>query len=335
MHTIQTPGPFSPAFGEILYTLSLDEAEKGEEISIFNSAVTEKIGIKKATEAPEFTLNVSDYVRSQIQIEPFPAQDSGIIDAHGRVWNSCIAYRDWASTHPHTAGIVPVGMNEPMCERPIRRLADNEQDEICWVAGEGNVFARALFPVEGTDAVEIHLGRREMSAPGMLALILNSRHLDTLLQQRGMKWEYFREFTVEIHADYQPMARFEYRIPPHNCGKIRFAWWNRHGAIDHYSFESLQKEEITVSKRQIEAGDRKWNLSAQSRKTGVAATACSTRSHSEWLAGMAAAPRVWVACGERYVPVEITDPKITTWDPEHPEIEIHFEYGNLTEFQSF
>ena len=335
MQLINAPVPFSPAFGEILYTLSLSEEEKGEEISIFNSAVTEKIGIKKAADAPEFSMNVSDYVRSQIRIEPFPWQDSGIIEAIGRTWYSCIAHQDWASINPHTAGIVPAGMNELLCENIIRYLGDSEQDEICWIAGEGPVSARILFPVSGSDPVEIPLGQKEVAKPKILALILNSKHLNLLLQKQGKKWNDFSAFSVEIYASYELMARLEYRIRPHNCSKTRFGWWNRQGGIDFYSFEVCRKEEMQVVKQQLLAGEKKVNLTARSTKTGIVATACTTRKNAEWIARIAAAPQVWIVENEQFVPVGISSLNIPIYDPDLSEVEIHFEYSKHTDFQSF
>ena len=286
MQIHSTPEPFSPAFGEIRYAVSLRHDEKGGEISIFNSPVTEKIGIKKATEAPVFTLQVSDYVRSQIHIEPFPMQSCGLIEAGGRVFYSCIAYRDWACSTPHTAGVDPVETNQPMCDLAVRSLDADEQDEIGWIASEGVVFARALFRVDG-ETVDIHLGRMEVSEPKMLALILNAGHLGELLLQRGVRWDDFSSFAVEIHSSYRPMACFEYRIRPHNCRKTRLAWWNRYGGIDFHTFEGVRSEERKIEKNTVPAGDRTLNLSAKGYRQKNILTACTTRAQAERLSGIA------------------------------------------------
>ena len=335
MQLIQVPEPFSPAFGEILYAVSLDENEKGEEISIFNSAVTQKIGIKKATESPTFTLNVSDYVRSQIRIEPFPRQDCAIIEAKERTYCSCIAYRDWASTRPHTAGIVPVGLNQPMGGNIVRYLGDDEQDEICWIAGEGPVFARALFPMPGSQPVEIHLGRNEVASPQMLALVINSPNLGNLLRQCGYEWNKVSRFTVEIHSAHRLMAQLEYRVRPRNPNKIRLAWWNRYGAIDFHSFECTRSSDYKTEKKQAISRSKNLNLSCYGHREMRAATACSTREQHEWLAHIAGAPQVWAEKNGAFKPVAIQSKSLPLYNPEKTDIEICFTEEKPVEYQSF
>ena len=335
MQLLRAPEPFSPAFGEILYAVSLTENEKGGEISIFNSAVTEKIGIKKATEAPAFTLNVSDYVRSQIRIEPFARQGCGIIDADQRTFYSCIACPDWVSVNPHTAGIVSSGMNETLCEPVVRRISKEEQDEICWIAREGVVSVRILFALQDKEPVEIYLGRKEIADPKMLALIINGADLSNLLQQRGYEWDEFSHFTVEIYASHQLISRIEYHIRPYNSNKIRLAWWNRHGGIDMYTFESTKNILYKAKKEQVVTGGATRQYSCSGHKEISVVTGCSTRQHDQWIAQIIGAPQVWVEQNEEWAPVEILDAGLSLYNPEKTEIEIRFAESIPTPFQSF
>jgi len=334
MQILRTPEPFSPAFGEILYAVSLTEDEKGEEISIFNSAVTEKIGIKKATEVPTFNLNVSDYVRSQIRIEPFARRECGIMEAIQRTFYSCIAHQEWASTNPHTAGIVSMGMNKPLCEPVIRRISEDEQDEICWIATDGPVSARALFPLHDKDPIEIYLGREEIVDPKMLALIINGPNLNNLLQQRGYAWSDFSQFAVEVYASHRLMSRIEYRIRPYNSNKIRLAWWNRQGAIDMYSFEAVKEVHYKVEKEQVAANEMTRQYSGTGRKEMSVVTGCSTRQQDQWLAQIIGAPQVWMEQKEKWMPVQILNTTFPLYHPEKTEIEIRFAESVSTPFQS-
>lgn len=334
MQLLRTPEPFSPAFGEILYAVSLTENEIGEEISIFNSAVTEKIGIKKATEAPAFTLNVSDYVRSQIRIEPFVRQECGIIEANERTFYSCIAWQDWASVNPHTAGIVSSGMNEPLCEPVVRRISEDEQDEICWVADKGPVSARVLFPLPDEDSIEIYLGRKEIDDPKILALIINGENLSSLLQQRGYIWNDFSLFTVEIYASHQLMSRIEYRIRPYNNDNVRLGWWNRQGAIDMYSFEAVKEINYKAEKEQVVTNGVTLQYSGSGYKEMSVVTGCSTRQHDQWIAQIIGAPQVWVEQNQAWTPVKILNTTLPLYNPEKTEIEIRFAESVPTPFQS-
>lgn len=327
MQIQETPEPFSPAFGEILYTLSLEESEKGEEISIFNSAVTEKIGVKKATDAPLFTLNVGDYVRSQVDIEPFGRQPCGIVEASGRMWKSCIAYRDWAAECLHTAGVAALEPNEPMSDAPRRSLAAGEQDEIAWVADTGTVFARALFSTEENETVEMRLDEREVAQPEIVALILNADDLDLRLRERGKKWGDFRAFSVEIHTALGRVARFDYRIRAANGSGRRLAWWNRYGGVDFHTFEAVRREEAVV--------ERNLPVSSRSRRAWTLATAASTREQGRWLAALAAAPRVWAVEGDRFIPVEVADSKVSVFDPKELGVEVTVVEAQTTEYQRF
>jgi hypothetical protein len=309
MQIINTPEPFSPAFGEILYAVALTEEERGAEIAIFNSAGQAMIGIKKATEVPEFSLNVADFLRSQVTIEPLPRQVCQIIEAPDRLFRSLIAHGDWTASQLHTAGIVPVGMNEAMCDPGLRSLGPDEQDEIGWVAGAGTHFARALFPITGKDPLEIQLGRIEIAEPRMLALIVNSDDLDLGLQQRGWGWDDFDRFTVEIHFNYQKITAFEYVVRPSNRSKTRLAWWNRQGAIDFHSFESTSREERLFEKREADTGNRKMPVSAQCQLIRTLHTAHTTREQALRLSQIVGSPQVWIAEGDTFIPVEIRSEK--------------------------
>ena len=321
MEFLRSPEPYSPAFGEVLYAVSLDESEAGAEVSIFNSTVTEKIGIKKAPEAPEFILNVSDYLRSQVMITPFPVQPCGIIDAGERTFYSCIAHENRVSTQAHTAGIVPVGTNEPMCAPGGRALAENEQDEITWVAGTGSVFARACFAVGGKEPVEIHLGRAEVTASRMLALIVNGSDLARRLSQQGRVWDDFARFTVELHFDYKKIAAFDYRILPKNPRKTRLAWWNRHGGIDLHSFES------TLENRLFEKG--------LGRVEKILRTACTTKAQALRLSEIPGAPRAWIVEGDAVRPVRVCREKAFPVDDlEKTALEIRVTESEKIPFQS-
>ncbi|MCD8185521.1 MAG: hypothetical protein LUD68_03425 [Rikenellaceae bacterium] len=178
------------------------EQEQGEEISIYNSGLTEKIGIKKVTEIPSCTLNVSDYLRSQIRIEPFACQTCAVIEAPQRIFFSCIGGPRQLWQVAHTAGIASVGRNEPLREDFIRLLGREEQDEFCWITQEGLISARALFYGADTEPVEVNLGAKTVDRPQLLALILNGPHLEQRLRESGYCWDKFSRFTVEIHAEY-------------------------------------------------------------------------------------------------------------------------------------
>ncbi len=321
MELLRSPEPYSPAFGEVLYAVSLDESEVGEEVGIFNSAATEKIGIKKALEAPEFILNVSDYLRSQVMIKPFPIQPCGIIDAGERVVFSCIACRDRVFAQPHTAGIVPVGTNEPMCGAEVRYLAEDEQDEISWIAGAGTVFARALFTDGGKEPVKIHLGRAEITEKQPIALIVNGGHLARLLTKQGRTWEEFNRFTVELHFNYQDIKSFEYRIRPLNSRKTRLAWWNRHGGIELCSFEATRET-------------RRFERS-QSRTEKILRTAFTTRREAVQLSEIPGTPQAWIVDHDNIRPVRVlSDKEFTVDDTETVSLEVRVEEVEKIPFQS-
>ncbi len=290
MKLIKSPEPYSPAFGEVLYAVALDENEAGAEVSIFNSAVTEKIGIKKAAGAPEFTLNVADYLRAQADVKPFPVQPCGLIDGKERRVVSCIAHDNWSSSCPHTAGVAAVATNEPMCEAGPRSLARGEQDEISWVGAKGPVCARALFPDGGQKPIGVELGRVELSEPHLIALIVNADHLDRLLAVQGRAWDEFTRFSVELDFGDQKIAVFEYRIRPLNPRATRLAWWNRRGGVDLHTFEA------SVEHRAFEA--------AGSRVERTLRTACTTRAQALRLAEIPGAPRVWIVEGDTHIPVK-------------------------------
>jgi len=335
MQLLSAPEPFSPAFGEVLYSVSLGENEIGQEISIFNSGISEKIGLKKANYAPVFTLDVTDYLRSQVRIEPLVRQQCGIVEMYQRVFNSCIAYQDWASIVQHTAGIVAVGVNVPLHDSHARSLAADEQDELCWIAGEGVVHARIVFYRQQGNPLVVKMGERTVERRQMLGLVLNGEHLCELLQVFSCQWDDFFRFTVEVHDSHDLLFSVNYRMRGHSCGKVRMAWWNRYGGIDFYTFETLRVHRQTVEKTGMTNPDGFLPLGCIGRESMTVATACRNREHDKWLGQMMGAPQVWVEQNAAFVPVRVTDNNLPVYDEEKTEIEMSFELAAAVPFQSF
>jgi hypothetical protein len=335
MEIIRQPRPYSPAFRDILYTVALDQSEKGAEISIFDSPVTRKIGIKKTTEAPLFTLNVADYVRSQIDLRPLPIQPSGIVRTPEREIRSCIASGDRVCTTPHIAGIVEAGTGRMLTESFERRIGPGDQDEIAWVAEPGPVSARALFRGAADVPEEVFLGRYEVPGTEPVALVLNASHLANLLAERQSAWGDFHAMTVEIYSNYEQIAGFDYTLCPENPDGVRMCWWNRYGGIDHYRFEAGREQGVDVERSAVRIGDRNLVLASRLRKTGLAVAARTTRAGAERLAEIAAAPQVWLVEGERFIPVEITEKQIVTHNEELTEIGFRFTHTRAELYPAF
>lgn len=311
MKLIRQPEDFSPAFQEILYTVALEEGKKGAEVSIFNSPVTEKIGIKQVGESLEFTLNVADYVRSQIRLEPVSFRESGIIHTPERAYNSCIAYDTWACRVPHIAGKVAVTTNRLLSGRLNRTLGEDEQDEVSWIAEEGPVSARAIFQGKN-GSLEIYLGRREVKEREMVTLILNGSHLGKLLAQQERKWADFSTMSVLIHHDFQPVGELSCRLDDPNEGKTRLCWWNRYGGIDYHTFESPPETVMIRAKEAISAGNGTVVLPSKSHKKIKAATAYTTEKQAEELAELLSSPQVWLVQEAHFIPVTITGDRLIT-----------------------
>lgn len=330
MELLYAPEPFSPAFGEILYAVSVNENEKGSEINILDSNTDEIIGIKKVGESPVSYLNVADYVQYQIRINPLPRQDSGMIKIPERIFYSGIACQGWKSKNPHTAGIRSAEPYTLLRENESYWLGEGEQDEICWIAKTGNLSAKALFPVDGEDSVEIGLGNINVSEKTMIALVLNSKHLEEEIRIQGKKWSDLTHFFVEIYTEEELKIRIEYRIKPHNCGKIRMAWWNCYGGIDFYSFETVTEETAITEK--TNTPDNRLNFPKKTKIQKKASTTWGYKKKAQWLAGMMAAPQVWMEENGTFIPVKIQDNKMTVQHPEKNAIEISFEYDLSVHF---
>lgn len=334
MNIFQVPEPFSPAFQDIFYKISLDENEQNAEISIFNSPLTQKIGIKKGTEFPIFTLNAADYLRSQVAIKPIAPQNSGIILTPERVFQSCIAFGSSTFTTPHTAGIEKIEVNGLMSDARERRIGPDEQDEIPLLVDAGNLTARIIFNDKQGDCMEIGLGSLDFSSKHLATIVINTGNLLEIMETQGKNWEDFISMAVPIYNKGVLICEIRYRMMPHNCNKTRLCWWNRYGAIDYYTFETAGPTEESITREQIDYNGRSRQTLGTSHKTGSVTTTSTTKEQAEWLAGCATSPQVWIADGANFIPIEITDDRLMIHDKNATALTLHYRHSDPIRYQT-
>jgi hypothetical protein len=232
-------------------------------------------------------------------------------------------------TAAHLAGIVEAGTGRVLTDAFERSLRPGEQDEIAWAAEPGPVSARALLNGRAGAPVELVLGRREVSETELVALVLNAADLESRLAESGRTWGEFSRASVEIYANFERIAAFDYALRPACSGGARLCWWNRSGGIDHHTFEVCREQGVDVEKSSVRTGGRSRVLTSRLRKTAFAATAPATRARAERLAALAAAPQVWLAEGDRFVPVELSEKRVVTHDEQMTEIGFRFEHTEV------
>jgi len=333
MVIINSPTPYSPAFREIPYTVGLTEAERGSEITILDTTGRRPVGAKRAATAPRFVLDTGDHTRIGIDLRPLAVQSSGIVATPEREFCSGIAVGGLLCTTPHTAGIVEAGLDRVLTEALERSLGPEDQDEIGWVASPGPVSARALFsgPHGG---IELFLGRHEAPAARMVALVINGEHLSGRLAEKRRTWRDFDEMRVEIHANFVRIAEIRYTLRPACAAGARLCWWNRLGGIDHHRFEEYRRAGVTIERQVVNLSGGIRTIGSRSRRTGQLVTTCADPAVADRIADAAAAPRVWLVEGERFVPVEIVDRQIALRDERPTEIALRIEYAEVERYPS-
>lgn len=328
MVIINSPSPYSPAFREIPYTVGLDEAERGGEITILDTTGSRSVGVKRAATAPQFTLDTGDHTRSGIDLRPLAVQPSGIVATPEREFRSGIAAGSLLCVTPHTAGVVEAGLDRVLTDALERSLGPDEQDEIGWVASPGPVSARALFsgPCGG---IELFLGRHEAPAARMVALVLNGAHLADRLAEKRRAWRDFDEMTVEIHANFARIAVVRYTLRPACAAGARLCWWNRLGGIDHHRFEEYRRRGVAIERSAVSLAGGIRTIDSRLRRTGQLVTTGADPAAAERIAAAAAAPRVWLIEADLFTPVEIVDRQIALRDERPAEISLRFEYTEV------
>ena len=116
--------------------------------------------------------------------------------------------------------------------------------------------------------------------------------------------------------------------------KIRFAWLNPLGGIDHYTFTGSKASQVDVDKRDLFEKARAYPFSSTDIKTGIlkvdgtknlfAFSDFENTETYEWLSEIITSPYVWVVEDGDYIPVVITNKSMQVENEELVQLKLEY-----------
>lgn len=333
MATILKPKDFSPGLREAIYRI-IPSGSGEVKVSILDEKGN-VMGVKRFPGEGEHSVNVSPYMRAMADIAPCELQECGIIAVPGRMLTSKIEVEGSVWATPHSAGICEIRNEGEMTDAPkARRIAHGEQDEIQILAESGRISAEISLRGNDGGEVRLEIGSASYVNDQIAVVIVNTEHISTLLKATGRQLKEFKSFTVAVSNNGIVKHEVHYTLMPHKCNSSRLCWWNKYGAVDYFTFENTGDSCYKISKRAaVIDGKRRTTVATREKYTEIAA-GFSCKERNEWVAQAAGSPKVWLAEGGEFIPVEIVSDKITTGSDSANSIGLTIRYSGIETFQN-
>lgn len=259
--------------------------------------------------APE--LDVSCFLRRMAAVAPFDDGATGLYAPQERTMALAVAIRgEAAPARIFLPATRQTQAGEPLTVLPATRLiGDTEADEIA-VQCRSDCMAELTVFADGSASTQSY----EIAAQGIALFRLDATEFPGA-----------ESFELALAADGE-MSTFRYEVAPPPPLSRRLAWLNDAGGIDRYTFPLVEERRYEIERNRLrleEAGYVQSDATAEQRlRLG---SAYEPAAVLEALAQLAAAPAVWAAANEGWMPVDVVSDTLSlerTGRLQHLSLEI-------------
>ncbi len=324
---IQIPENYSSAYSGALYHLRELHAAPCVDVEVIDTDAGETLGIRRVRHLEEAVLNITGYLTRALNPRPLPHDALGWVEPVGRDVGVCLACGDLL-TDPcrFVASLEGLQVGTLLSDLRRRTLARGERDELSFLLPACHVEAHAL-PAGGAQ------GRVVVAAAdhggGLLSLAIDG---STLLHQLP---EGSGAIELEIVVDGRPLTSLHYLLGVELHDGLRLGWLNRYGAIDYFTFRSLQRHLVSDKERVLTPSGALVVSSQATVEHSISSGYLSCRD-AEVVAGVLSSPRLWLIDGSEAIPHEVTNQRIEMSSHDHL-CELHFTLraSHPTPYQTF
>lgn len=313
MQIVSTPPAYASAYRDALFGISADPAEIVR-IDICD-AVQQIIGKKRFSGSEHYEINVSNHAKRLLEVMPLKRDETGFIRPEHRTATIFLRSESGGQSDMANsllgAGIETLSYGRFLTRAPgIKTIASDETDELSFLYTGQRVVASVTF-TGATENPVIEVASWQGTA-GLLTFCLNMNRLTKTLEGTGkgkLKDYYGIQVTI-TEAGRSPLSQ-NYRLTEASPRSVRLCWWNEYGQIDYYTFRGNTTKEVHVSKQSIYAstGYKTTESCAETRFRLLSGFENNTTL--EWIAGLVAAPGVWIAEGNDSIPVDVRTNRVT------------------------
>lgn len=298
MQFTQIPQHYSPLGDALLYTVK-HTAAADIEVRVIDPSDSSVLAAKRFASVAEASFDIAPALRRGLRFEPRQG-GTGFVDSAGRCATAQVkaflsddeAVVATSSSRVFLPGDSPASSPSLLTTMPRERLIpEGACDEL-------TIFSEAAFAVTvtavGPDSTSAQHYRSSNSG-------LQPFRLDT------------RDFpgAETITVDAGVCGQVVYTLVPAREEAVRLAWRSHVGSIEHYSFPVVRETTLRVDKTRGYGADGPVVTAWLSEQETHLVSAYESTSVLEALAGVIAAPEVWLIEEEGYTPVDITTDEAT------------------------
>lgn len=303
------PENYTGALVPVIYRIGQAAPEEVITVQIITGPQGQTAGEKRLAGENLYMVNVANYCKGRISVEPVAGQWAGVGHAERRCCLVKIKAGDTTSPEVYVTGgktVCPV--KKILSGSPAKqRIAPGEKDEIAIIAPGTAISAKATLNGLGGTA-EVELGSAECGN-GVYVAVIDTGQIEAML---GKPLCEFTEMTVEIGEAGNTLDKREYRIVPPAGRTVRLCWQNPYGQVDYHTFD-LVGEELNVSKNRAYLNSGYTTTGMAEEVVTRVVSQCEPRKTFEWLTGILSAPQVWVATRNGAVKVDVlTDSAVSS-----------------------
>lgn len=294
MQITESPVRYAPAYRDAIFKISaaVDEIVN---LDIYDHTGSNVIGKKRVSGATSHEINVANYAKRQLDIVPADSSVCAFVSPGNRVVDLTLKSGNVVGTARLTAGLETYAAQTLLSKAPaVKNISPGERDELSFITPGGQLTARLMF--SGVKKDYAFAVASAQVAEGLVSFCLDMKDMVAkLLEAGGGDVEDYHTMEVEINCAEEAVIRQSYRIVPAVSGSVRMCWWNYYGQVDYYTMRSAVQKTIGVSKQRIYASDGYKTIGSAVEASWKLVSEYETEGAMEWLAEMAAAPRVWIA----------------------------------------
>ena len=248
-----------------------------------------------------YNVNVANYCKGEINIEPITEQSTIIANASHRCCPVRITVGETTSTEVYVTGgekICP--LKTILSDSPEKhRIAPGEKDEIAIIAPETTISIVAkLIDVSAT--TEIELGNITC-ANEVYVVLIDTENIETLIDKSLAD---YTTMTIEIKEENNILAKRDYQIVPATSNAVRLCWQNPYGQVDYHTF-NLVEEKLDVSKNKALLNSGYTTIGITQEVVAKVVSECEPRKTMKWLSEIISAPKVWMVTQNGNVKIDV------------------------------
>lgn len=319
MAVIYLSNDYMPVFGTPEFKVGVDSTD------FFDCTIKESsgevLGVKRLGGSLSYNVNVANYAKRALFLEPQVGEAMGFVELEGRVTAISIALGSFNSSQAKiSAAREVVSYGQFLSELSTKRdIACGECDELSFLSQGGSFVASIV--AKDSNGIKSVLDDicYEDAAEGFVGFVVNMDDMDAMLKdQAARSLEEYSEFEVVIKNDDEILAEIEYSIVEADSRRVRLCWWNDYGAIDYYSFYSGEASKLSTQKQLIktDSGYRAECSQIEHSKQLFSKNLISV--DAQGLSKIIYAPAVWVCDDSQASQVAVSTTSIEQSDGQMP-----------------